>query len=62
MEDKLLQHGLKGGISDLLGEEELLPQVHQGGLISGFLAQTAKIDVSDIVASTGLGHGSTVPG
>ncbi len=30
--------------------------------VSGFLAQAAKIDVSNIVASTGIGHGATVPG
>jgi trimethylamine-N-oxide reductase (cytochrome c) len=29
--------------------------------VSGFLAQATKIDASDIVASTGLGHGATVP-
>jgi len=40
------------------GEEIKIPEMN----VSGFLAQAAKIDVSEIVASTGLGHGSTVPG
>jgi trimethylamine-N-oxide reductase (cytochrome c) len=40
------------------GQEIKIPEMN----VSGFLAQAARIDVSEIVASTGLGHGSTVSG
>ena len=40
------------------GAEIAIPEMN----VSGFLAQAAKIDVSDIVASTGMGHGATVAG
>jgi trimethylamine-N-oxide reductase (cytochrome c) len=39
-----------------VGREIKIPEMN----VSGFLVQAAKIDVSEIVASTGLGHGSTV--
>jgi trimethylamine-N-oxide reductase (cytochrome c) len=39
------------------GAEIKVPEMN----VSGFLVQAAKIDPSDIVASTGIGHGATVP-
>jgi len=41
-----------------VGEEIKIPEM----TVSGFLAEAVKIDVSEIVASTGVGHGSTVSG
>jgi len=41
-----------------VGKEIKIPEMN----VSGFLAQAVKIDVSEIAASTGLGHGSTVSG
>ena len=40
------------------GAEISIPEMN----VSGFLAEAAKINASDIVAGTGLGHGATVPG
>jgi trimethylamine-N-oxide reductase (cytochrome c) len=40
------------------GQEIKIPEMN----VSGFLAQATRIDVSEIVAGTGLGHGSTVSG
>ena len=41
-----------------VGEEIKIPEMN----VSGFLVEAAKIDVAEIVASSGLGHGSTVSG
>ena len=38
------------------GKEIKIPEMN----VSGFLAEVAKIDVSDIVPSTGMGHGSSI--
>lgn len=40
------------------GAEIAIPEMN----VSGFLAEAVRIDTSHIVASTGIGHGSTVPG
>ena len=40
------------------GAEIAIPEMN----VSGFLVEAAKINASDIVASTGIGHGSTVQG
>lgn len=40
------------------GEEIKIPEMN----VSGFLVEAEKINPSDIVASTGIGHGSTVKG
>ncbi len=65
LKDKLID---RGGCINLIapsplekygvGEEIKIPEMN----VSGFLAQAAKIDVAEIVASTGVGHGSTVSG
>ena len=41
-----------------VGAEISVPEMN----VSGFLVEAEKTNVSDIVASTGIGHGSTVPG
>jgi trimethylamine-N-oxide reductase (cytochrome c) len=40
------------------GKEIKIPEMN----VSGFLAEAARVDVSQIVASTGMGHGSAVSG
>ena len=39
------------------GKEIKIPEMN----VTGFLVEAGKIDVSEIVASTGIGQGSTVP-
>ena len=65
LKDKLID---RGGCINLIapsplekygvGEEIKIPEMN----VSGFLVEAAKIDVAEIVASSGLGHGSTVSG